>query len=73
MVRNKIRQYRENYINQPDPITFIPLTVDTTGRIYDDFSRFLFLHAPRDPSSLTNERPEEADQFCFLRAVCLLR
>jgi hypothetical protein len=47
------------------------VTVDTSGRIYDDFSRLLFLHARREASALTNELPEESDQFRFLHSVCL--
>jgi hypothetical protein len=26
-------------LNHPDPIVFIPLVVDTTGHLYDDFLR----------------------------------
>ena len=44
--------------------------VDPAGRIYDDFSRLLFLHAHREASALANELPEESDQFRFLRAAC---
>ena len=47
----------------------MPVTVDTSGRIYDDFSRLLFLHAHREASVLPNELPEESDQFRFLRAA----
>jgi hypothetical protein len=47
----------------------MPVAVDTAGRIYDDFSRLLFLHSHRETSSLTNELPEESEQFRFLRAV----
>jgi hypothetical protein len=43
--------------------------VDTAGRIYDDFSRLLFLHAHREASALANELPEESEQFRFLRAA----
>ena len=43
VVRIKIRHYRNVYLNRPDPIAFIPLAVDTTGRLYDDFIRLLFL------------------------------
>ena len=71
MVRIKIRHYHNLYLNRPDPISFIPLTVDTTGRLYDDFIRLIFLHAHREASDLTNELPEESDQFRFLRSVCL--
>ncbi len=40
--RKKILHYRQSYINRPDPITFLPVVVDTTGRIYDDFRVLLF-------------------------------
>ena len=46
------------------------MSVDTSGRVYDDFSRLLFLHAHRAASALANEIPEESDPFRFLRAVC---
>ena len=49
----------------------MPVPVDTGGRIYDDFSRLLFLHSHREASPLVNELPEESDQFRFLRAACL--
>ena len=32
----------------------MPLAVDTAGRIYDDFSRLLFLHPHRAASALAN-------------------
>ena len=66
----KIRHYRQLYINRPEPIAFMPVAVDTAGRIYEDFSRLLFLHAHREASALTNEIPEESEQFRFLRAAC---
>ncbi len=47
------------YLNRPDPIVFIPLTVDTTGRLYDDFMRLFFLDAHCEASVLVNELPEE--------------
>ncbi len=34
-------------------------------RIYDDFSRLLFLHARRQTSALTNKLPEESGQLSF--------
>ena len=43
VVRIKIRNYRNVYLNHPDPIAFIPLVVDTTGHLYDEFIRLLFL------------------------------
>jgi hypothetical protein len=48
----------------------MPVVVDTTGRIYEDFSRLLFLHAHREASALTNEIPEESEQFRFLHVAC---
>ena len=70
VVRIKIRHYRNVYLNRPDPIAFIPLAVDTTGRLYDEFIRLLFLHAHREASALANELPAESDRFRFLRASC---
>ena len=48
----------------------MPVTVDTSGRIYDDFLRLLFLHAHREASDLANDIPEESGQFRFLRVDC---
>ena len=62
----KIIHYRQLYIDRPDPITFIPVVVDTSGHIYDDFLRLLFLHAHREASALANEIPEESGHFRFL-------
>ncbi len=67
--RKKILHYHQLYLNRPDPIGFLPPVADTTGRVYDDFSRLLFLHAHREVSALVNEIPEESDQFRFLRAA----
>ncbi len=60
VVRIKIRHYRNLYLNHPDPIVFIPLPVDTTGHLYEEFIRLLFLHAHRESSVLANELPEES-------------
>jgi hypothetical protein len=70
VTRKKILHYHQLYINRPDPIVFLSDEVDTTGRLYDDFSRLLFLHTHREPSDLVNEIPEESDQFRFLRVDC---
>ena len=70
VARKKISHYRQLYLNRPDPISFLPAATDTTGRVYDDFSRLLFLHAHREPSALDNEIPEESGQFRFLRVAC---
>ena len=57
VVRKKILHYHQLYIDRPDPIAFIPVAVDTSGRIYDDFLRLLFLYAHREASVLTNDIP----------------
>ena len=72
MTRKKILHYRQLYVDRPEPIVFMEVTVDTGGRIYDDFSRLLFLYAHREASALVNELPEESDQFRFLRTACLV-
>ena len=43
------------------------LSVSTSGRVYEDFTRLLFFHARREASTLVGELPEESDQFRFLR------
>jgi hypothetical protein len=47
VARKKIIHYCQLYFDRPDPIAVIPVAVDTSGRIYDDFLRLLFLHAHR--------------------------
>jgi len=64
--RMKIRHYRQIYADRPDPIVFLPIAVSTSGRVYEDFARLLFLHAHREASILVGELPEESDQFRFL-------
>ena len=50
----------------------MPVAVDTSGRIYDDFLRLLFLYAHRrEASALANDIPEESGHFRFLRVECL--
>ena len=69
--RDKIRYYRQIYLNRPDPIAFMPVADDTSDRAYDDFNRLLFLHVHREASVLANELPEESDQFRFLHTTSL--
>ncbi len=71
VVRKKIIHYRQLYIDRPEPIAFVPVAVDTSGRIYDDFLRLMFLHAHREASALANDIPEESGHFRFLRTACL--
>jgi len=70
VARKKILHYRQLYVDRPEPIAFMSVAVDTGARIYDDFSRLLFLHAHREASVLSNELSEESDQFRFLHATC---
>jgi hypothetical protein len=45
VARAKIIHYRQVYLNRPDPISFMSLVVDTSGRIYEgrDASSVLLL------------------------------
>jgi hypothetical protein len=65
-VRMKIRHYRQIYEDTSDLIVFLSITVSTSGRVYEDFTRMLFLHAHREASILAGELPEESEQFRFL-------
>jgi hypothetical protein len=65
--RMKIRHYRQIYVDRPDPIVFLPISVITSVRVYEDFERLLFLHAHREASILAGELSEESEQFRFLR------
>jgi hypothetical protein len=73
VTRKKFLHYHQLYIDHPEPIVFLPVTVDTSDRIYDDFSRHKsqeLLNVNLEASVLANEIPEESEQFRFLRAVC---
>jgi hypothetical protein len=69
VVRKKILHYHQLYIDRPDPITFLPVAVDTSDRIYDDFLRLLFLHAHREASALANEIPNPVTFVFFTLLV----
>ena len=47
----------------------MPVPVDTSDHIYDDFPRLLFLHAHREASVLANDIPEESGHFLFLHVA----
>jgi hypothetical protein len=64
--RMKIRHYRQIYTDRPDPIVFLSIVVSTSGHVYEDFVRLLFLHVHRETSILAGELPEESEQFRFL-------
>ena len=73
-VRPKMLHYRRLYTDRPDPIVFMSLVVNTSGRLYHDFIRLLFLQAHRETSILVREIPEESDQVRqvrFLGVACL--
>jgi hypothetical protein len=36
------------YTDMPNPIVFLPVSVSTSGRVYDDFTRLLILHVYRE-------------------------
>ena len=72
VARKKIIHYRQLYLDRPEPIAFMPVAVDTSGRIYDDFLRLLFLHPHREASALANDIPEESGQFRFVRMLVSL-
>ncbi len=57
--RNKLRYYRQIYTESPDPIVFLPIVVSTSGHVYEDFTRLLFLRTHRESSILFRELPEE--------------
>jgi hypothetical protein len=54
VTRKKIIHYRQLSIDRSEPIAFMPVAVDTSGRIYDDFLRLLFLHAHREASGFSH-------------------
>ena len=72
VVRNKIIHYHQLYLDHPEPIAFMPVPVDTSDHISDDFLRLIFLHVHRETLVLPNDIPEESGHFRFLRATCLV-
>ena len=54
--RIKIRHYRQLCADRSDPIVFLPVAVSTSGHVYDDFVRLIFLHEHRVASILAGER-----------------
>jgi hypothetical protein len=46
--------------------------VSTSGRVYDDFTRLIFLHVHREASILAGELPEESEQLRLFRAARLV-
>ncbi len=69
---NEIRHHRQKYEDRTDPSVFLSVVVNTSGHVYDDFVRLIFLCVYREPSILAGELPEESEQFRFLRAARLV-
>jgi hypothetical protein len=53
---DKIKNKTHN-ADRPDAIVFLQVAVSTSGSVYDDFTRLLFLHAHREASILAGELP----------------
>ena len=52
--RKKILLYLQLYADLSDPIAFMSVAVNTSGRLYDDFLRLQFLHAHREASAFVS-------------------
>jgi hypothetical protein len=65
-VRMKIRHYRQIYVDRPDPIVFLPITVSTSGRVYEDFARMIFLHVHREASICPENYLRNLPRFTFV-------
>ena len=61
--QTRIRHYRQLYVERPDPIVFLSVTVNTSECV---FVRLLFLYVHREISILDGELPEGSEKFCFL-------
>ena len=64
-VGSQILHYRRIYLDHPNPIAFMPLAVNTSGRLYDDFFLLFFFHTHRGASVLCNEVPRNRISFDF--------
>ncbi len=71
VTRKKILHYHQLYIDGPEPIAFLPVTVDTSDHVYDDFSRLLFLHDNREATKYRRNRINSV--FFVLSDMLILR
>ena len=55
VVRKKILHYHQFYTDLFDPIVLMPVPVNASGRLYDDFLRLFFLNGTRGTSDLSGE------------------
>ena len=67
-LRTKIRTIAICMLTVQTPSSSCPFSVSTTGGLYPDFIRLLFLRTCRG-AALVRELPEECYQFRFFRAV----
>jgi hypothetical protein len=65
VVRKKIIRYHQLYIDHPEPIAFMPVAVDMSDRIYDDFLRLLFLYLTVKHRLYFTTYREESVTFVF--------
>ena len=68
-VRKKILRYRQIYVDLSDLIVFMSVSVNTSGRLYNDFLCLFLFHVHREASGLTGDLSEESDPFRFLHST----
>jgi hypothetical protein len=56
-------------VDRSDPIVFLPVDVNTSGRVYQDFTRLLFLHVHREVIILVGELPEGVGWLNFAESI----
>ncbi len=52
--------------DRSDPIVFLTVVVNTSGHVYEDFTRLFFFHTYREDSIFVGELSKKSDQFRFL-------
>jgi hypothetical protein len=62
-IRIKIRDYRQIYEDRSDPIVFLSVSVNSSGLVYEDFTRLFFLYTDRRVRTLTGELPRNLSIF----------
>ena len=65
----RIKNNHLNHIYVERPV--LPVAVNTSVRINEEFLLLYVLNSNREASALSGEYPEESDQLCFLRSDCL--
>ena len=64
---------RQLYVDKPDPIIFMSVSVNTSGHVYDNFVRLIFLYVSRESGVLSGELKENLNshEVHFLHTVSL--